>query len=66
MTETILEDDDPHLTAVYRVRSKLHLNIEHAKGPLVCPSHRPGNARDAVEAAGGPQYSEDVTGCGSW
>lgn len=66
VTEIILEDHDPHLTALYRVCSKLHLNIEHAKGSLVCPSRRPGNARGAVAAAGGPQCGKDVTGCGSW
>ncbi|GAA3377121.1 hypothetical protein GCM10020367_51540 [Streptomyces sannanensis] len=48
VTEIFLEDHDPHLTALYRVCSKLHLNTERAKRPLTCTSHRPGSTSGAA------------------
>ncbi|WP_432024990.1 hypothetical protein [Streptomyces parvus] len=35
-TEIVLEDHDPHLTALYQVCSELHLNNERAKRPATC------------------------------
>ncbi|MFG2948415.1 hypothetical protein [Streptomyces adustus] len=33
--EIFLEDHDPHLTALYRACSRLHLDVEHTMGPRI-------------------------------